>query len=100
MKIADYIILNRKNIFNVTQIIFTAIFTLLLLLLLNFRFNFVNYLNKSEITNPWFRVIVVGANLDKKNNGLDELKTIKSIELIYSSQYDFASLESSYKNEI
>lgn len=100
MKIADYIILNRKNIFNVTQIIFTAIFTLLLLLLLNFRFNFVNYLNKSEITNPWFRVIVVGANLDKKNNGLDELKTIKNIELIYSSQYDFASLESSYKNEI
>ncbi len=100
MKIIDYIKLDKKELFNKLQIVFTTILALFLLLLLNFRFNFINYINNSIINNPWFRVLVVGANLDKKNNGLDELQNIENIDLIYSSQYDYATLESSYKNDM
>lgn len=100
MKIIDYIKLNRKNFFNKLHIILIAILSLILLCLLNFKYNFNHYIDNTIINNPWFRVLVVGPKIDTEDNGLNELENIPNVSLVYSTEYDYISLESNYKNDI
>ncbi len=103
MKVIDYLTIVKLNIFRDKKkkflILIFALCTIISLLILSFRSNFFTYISNSITRNIGFRTLVVGAEFEMKNNGLDKLKTIEHVVDVYDSQMGFISIESSFKNE-
>ncbi|MDD2495131.1 MAG: ABC transporter permease [Tissierellia bacterium] len=103
MKVLDYLTIVKLNIFRDKKkkflILIFVFCTIISLLILSFRSNFFTYINNSITKSIGFRTLVVGAEFEMKNNGLDKLKTIEHVVDVYDSQIGFISLESSFKND-
>lgn len=90
------LIRNKKNIF---LILLYVICTIVLLCGMIFRDNFSNYIYNTITKNIGFRSIMVTPNLDLNDYGLSKIKNIEHVIDAYSSNYDFISVLSSFKNE-
>lgn len=102
MKIIDYfdiirlkIIRNKKNIFMYLQF---TLCTVLLLFVLNFKYNFYNLLTNNLSQNIGFKSLSVTAKTDQPDLGQTELSNIKNVVAVYSSKYDGYGVESDLKS--
>lgn len=102
MKIIDYfdiirlkIIRNKKNIFMYLQF---TLCTVLLLFVLNFKYNFYNLLTNNLSQNIGFKSLSVTAKTDQPDLGQTELSNIENVVAVYSSKYDGYGVESDLKS--
>ena len=103
MKQIDYIkiatikiIRNKKNIFFLVIIVF---FTILLIGSLTFKDNLNKYIESYINKNIAFRTLSVSTKQNVDDLGKEELLNIKYVDDVYSSAYDFCSVESDFANE-
>ena len=91
------LIRNKKNIF---LILLYVCCTIILLCGMIFRDNFSNYIYNTITKNIGFRSILVSPDLDKEEDyGLSKIKNINHVIDVYSSNYDFISVLSDFKDE-
>lgn len=103
MNIKSYFKTAVLNIFRdkkkVYFILVMLICTILALGVLTFKSIFSKYISDSINKNIGFRVIDIVPKLDVEDYGKSEITKIKHIDDIYSSQYGFVSVKSSFANE-
>ncbi len=86
---------NKKNLYHLILIIFL---NFILLSILAFSTNFLEFINNTITKNIGFRSLNVSPNLDKEDYGLSLISNLKYVKEVYNSKYDSVSVKSSFEN--
>ena len=104
MKLCDYIKIIFQNINrdkrNTYYIISLTFLTIFILFILSFKSNFQNYITTAITENVAARTLSIGINHGEEEKSYEQINNIDYIEYVYSSKYDFSSVDSSFKNDI
>lgn len=87
---------NKKNAF---YVIVLSLFTVVLLSLLTFKNSLINYIDNFIIKNIGFRTISVSPRDDVEDFGYSDLISINHVQDVHSTNYDTASVESTFKSD-
>ena len=100
MKISDSLKINSKKVFrdkkNIYFMSVLIFFSILLLLILNFKENFFYYIKNTITENIGFRTISL---FPKDSIYIEKLNDLEHIDYIYSSKYGYTHLVSSYEGD-
>lgn len=88
---------NRKNIY---YVIVLMLFTFILLLVLNFKSNVNNYINKTIRENIGFRTISVMPSQENVDEAEAEIKKIENVDYVVSSLYYSSFVYTDFESEI
>lgn len=103
MKSIDYLQLSLTSIIRDRKkkymICIFSICTLLIVFALSFRSNFLSYIDDSITKNIGFRSLIVDADHESEDYGLNTLREITNVVDVYSSRYSFVSVKSNFAND-
>lgn len=88
-----------RNVKNGYFIVSLSFFVMLLCFIFNLRDNFLYYITHTITENINARTVIITANPDYEDYGLEKIRNINNIEYINSSKYDSISVYSDFKNE-